>query len=132
MSEKKKVSRKEQREEIIKVLYQLDINKEMVDLNEEEDYVKESLEGVIAHIHKIDELISDNLVNWKLNRLTYIDRAIMRFAVYEMYYTNTPVEIVINEALNITRKYTDEGDDKMVSFTNKVLDNVYKSIKKLG
>jgi N utilization substance protein B len=132
MSEKKKVSRKEQREEIIKILYRLDINKELIDLQDESEYVKESAEGVIAHIHKIDELLTDNLVNWKINRLSYVDRAIMRFAVYEMYYTNTPVEIVINEALNLTRKYTDEGDDKTVSFTNKVLDNVYKSIKKLG
>lgn len=132
MSEKKTLSRKEQREEIIKILYQLDINKEPIELDQEPEYVRESVEGVMLHGHKIDELITDNLLNWKINRLSYVDRAIIRFAVYEMFYTETPIEIVINEALNVTRKYTDEGDDKTVSFTNKVLDNVYKSIKKLG
>ncbi len=132
MSENKSLSRKEQREEIIKILYQLDINKEQLALDQEEEYVRESVEGVLMHGPKIDELITDNLLNWKINRLSYVDRAIIRFAVYEMYYTETPVEIIINEALNATRKYTDEGDDKTVAFTNKVLDNVYKSIKKLG
>jgi len=132
MSEKKALSRKEQREEIIKILYQIDMMKEPIALDEEAEYVQESVNGVIDHIQKIDELITDNLLNWKINRLSYIDRAIVRFAVYEMYYTETPVEIIINEALNVTRKYTDEGDDKAVSFANKVLDNVYKSIKKLG
>jgi N utilization substance protein B len=101
-------------------------------LEDYEDYVKESVEGIITHFHKVDELIIDNLENWKINRLSYVDRAIIRFAVYEMYYTETPMEIIINEALNATRKYTDEGDDKMVGFTNKLLDNIYKSIKKLG
>ena len=132
MSEKKQSSRKEQREEIIKILYQLDMNKEPMILDDYPEYVKESVEGIISHFHKVDELIIDNLTNWKINRLSYVDRAIVRFAVYEMYYTETPVEIIINEALNVTRKYTDEGDDKSVAFTNKLLDNIYKSIKKLG
>jgi N utilization substance protein B len=132
MSEQKHSSRKEQREDIIKILYQIDMNKEPLALDDYPEYVKESVEGIITHFHKVDELIIDNLENWKINRLSYVDRAIIRFAVYEMYYTETPMEIIINEALNATRKYTDEGDDKMVGFTNKLLDNIYKSIKKLG
>ena len=79
---------------------------------------------------KIDQIIVNNLVNWKINRLSYVDRAIIRFAVYELYYTQTPFEIVINEALNLTRKYSDEGDGKMVGFTNKVLDNIKVFLKK--
>ena len=132
MSEQKHSSRKEQREDIIKILYQIDMNKEPLALDDYPEYVKESVEGIITHFHKVDELIIDNLENWKINRLSYVDRAIIRFAVYEMYYTETPMEIIINEELNATRKYTDEGDDKMVGFTNKLLDNIYKSIKKLG
>jgi N utilization substance protein B len=132
MSENKHSSRKEQREEIIKVLYQIDMNKEPVPMDDYPEYVIESVEGIITHFHKVDELIIDNLENWKIVRLSYVDRAIIRFAVYEMYYTETPMEIIINEALNATRKYSDEGDDKMVGFTNKLLDNIYKSIKKLG
>lgn len=125
-----KLSRKEQREFIIKKLYEMDINKEKLTLDTEYSYVNESVTGVFDNLTKIDEIINNNLTNWKINRLTYIDRAIIRFAVYELYYTETPFEIVINEALNITRKYSDEGDNKMVGFTNKVLDNIKKYLKK--
>ena len=130
MDKKQELSRRELREEIIKQLYTIDINKEFLDVDSEYEYVVESVEGVISSLHKVDEIIINNLVNWRINRLSYVDRAIIRFAVYELYYTDTPYEIVINEALNLTRKYTDEGDSKQVSFTNKVLDNIKKYLKK--
>jgi N utilization substance protein B len=124
------LSRKEQRELIIQRLYECDINKENSTLGTDYTYVDESVIGVFDNVEKIDEIIENNLVNWKLSRLTYVDRAIIRFAVYELYYTSTPFEIVINEALNITRKFSDEGDGKMVGFTNKVLDNIKIYLKK--
>lgn len=128
MSEK--LTRKEQREFIVKKLYEMDINKEKLTLDTEYSYINESVVGVFDNLTKIDEIITNNLTNWKINRLTYIDRAIVRFAVYELYYTDTPFEIVINEALNFTRKYSDEGDSKMVGFINKVLDNIKVYLKK--
>ena len=130
MENSKDLTRREQREEIIKKLYEIDINKEFLDVESEYDYIVESIEGVLSNLHKIDEIIINNLVNWKINRLTFVDRAIIRFAVYELYYTDTAHEIVINEALNLTRKYSDEGDSKMVGFTNKVLDNIKIYLKK--
>jgi N utilization substance protein B len=130
MDKKQELSRRELREEIIKQLYTIDINKEFLDVDSEYEYVVESVEGVISSLHKVDEIIINNLVNWRINRLSYVDRAIIRFAVYELYYTDTPYEIIINEALNLTRKFTDEGDSKQVSFTNKVLDNIKKYLKK--
>lgn len=128
--ENKKMSRREQREEIIKRLYEMDINRDFSMCDSEYEFVEETLEGVSIHLDKIDDIISSNLKNWKISRLTAIDRAIMRNSVYEMYYTQTPTEIVINEALNLTRKYSDEGDDKMVGFMNKVLDNIKVYLKK--
>ncbi len=130
MDKTQEFSRRELREEIIKHLYTIDINKAFLDIDFENDYVTESVEGVIANLHKVDEIIINNLKNWKINRLSYVDRAIIRFAVFELYYTETPYEIVINEALNLTRKFSDEGDNKQVSFTNKVLDNIKKYLKK--
>lgn len=130
MEEKSNLSRREQREEIIKKLFEIDINKELLDVDSKYEYIVESIEGVLSNLHKIDEIIINNLVNWKINRLSFVDRAIIRFAVYELYYENTAVEIVINEALNLTRKYSDEGDNKMVGFTNKVLDNIKLYLKK--
>ena len=130
MEESRKKTRREEREEIIKKLYEMDINNEDISFLEETEFVMNSLNGVKENLEKIDEIITLNLNRWKINRLTYIDRAIIRFATYELYYTETPHEIVINEALNLTRKYSDEGDNKMVGFTNKVLDNIKKYLKK--
>jgi len=130
MKNAQELNRRELREEIIKKLYEIDLNKEFLETESEYEYVVESVEGVLGNLHKIDEIIIKNLVNWRINRLSYVDRAIIRFAVYELYYTDTPFEIVINEALNLTRKYTDEGDSKQVSFTNRVLDNIKIYLKK--
>ncbi len=90
MDKKQELSRRELREEIIKQLYTIDINKEFLDVDSEYEYVVESVEGVISSLHKVDEIIINNLVNWRINRLSYVDRAIIRFAVYELYYTDTP------------------------------------------
>lgn len=130
MTENKEITRKEQREEVIKKLFEFDINSDTKAFVHTNMYINNSVNGVLEHIMKIDQIIVNNLVNWKINRLSYVDRAIIRFAVYELYYTQTPYEIVINEALNLTRKYSDEGDGKMVGFTNKVLDNIKVFLKK--
>jgi len=130
MDENKKLTRREEREEVIKKLYEIDINNETISFLGESIFVNESVAGVQAFLKEIDDIITKNLTNWKINRLTYVDRAIIRFATYEMYNTDTPHEIVINEALNLTKKYSDEGDKKMVGFTNKVLDNIKKYLKK--
>jgi N utilization substance protein B len=130
MSEVKKRSRREEREEIIKKLYEMDINNGDLDEEMESLFIGESLNGVKDHLVKIDEVIVANLTNWSIKRLTYVDRAIIRFATYELLFTETPFEIVINEALNITRKYSDEGNDKTVGFNNKVIDNIRKYLKK--
>lgn len=128
--ENNKLSRREQREEVVKRLYQMDMTSDFSETESEYPYVTEMLDGVTENMDFIDDAISDNLLKWKLNRLSYIDRAIMRCAVYEMYFTPLASEIVINEALNITRKYSDEGDNKTVKFTNKVLDNIKIFLKK--
>jgi N utilization substance protein B len=129
MSEKK-LTRREQREEIVKKLYEMDMNQDFSDTDSDYEYVTEVLDGVSEYMFEIDGIISDNLKKWRINRLTYIDRAIMRCAVYEMKYTNLAAEIVINEALNLTKKYSDEGDNKIVGFTNRVLDNIKIALKK--
>lgn len=125
-----KMTRREEREEVIQRLYEIDINKVEGIFLSENEFVDKSVNGVLLNTTKIDEIISANLLKWKLGRLTFIDRAIVRFATYELYYTETPHEIVINEALNLTRKFSDEGDSKMVGFINKVLDNIKNYLKK--
>lgn len=128
--ENERLSRREQREEVVKRLYQMDMTSDFSETESNYKYITDMLDGVTENMDFIDDAISDNLVNWKLNRLTYIDRAIMRCAVFEMHFTPLASEIVINEALNITRKYSDEGDNKTVKFMNKVLDNIKAYLKK--
>ena len=80
-------------------------------------------------VDKVDEVIKNSLVNYKLNRLSYVDRAIIRMATAEMMM-GTAVAVVINEALEIVKIYSDQGDGNAVRFINKVLDNVSKNIER--
>ncbi len=84
--------------------------------------------NVMSNIKEIDEIISNNLVGYSLNRLNVVDRSIIELATYEMMSDVAPA-IAINEALEITKSYTDVGDKKEVKFNNKVLDNIAKNLK---
>ena len=77
---------------------------------------------------EIDEIIGKSLVKYTIDRLSYVDRAIIRVATYEMLKTKTAKEVVINEALLITREYSNLDDDAQVKFNNRVLENIAKEI----
>lgn len=84
--------------------------------------------GVMNNIARIDEIIANSLVNYTLSRLNVVDRSIIELATYEMLEGLAP-QIAIDEALEITKLYTDAGDKKEVKFNNKVLDNIIKNLK---
>lgn len=85
-------------------------------------YVKRALIGIDNNKEAIDEAISLNLQNWKIDRISKVNLTILRLAVYEILFDeNVPRNVAINEALEITRKYSDE---KSVSFVNGVLDKI--------
>lgn len=81
------------------------------------------------HLSQIDEIISATLVNYTLERLNLVDKAILRLAVSEMLEGSQPREVIIDEALEITKEYSDMGDHKAVSFNNRLLDNINKNLK---
>ncbi|SCJ54236.1 N utilization substance protein B homolog [uncultured Clostridium sp.] len=90
------------------------------------DYVKEAVKVVNDNLTKIDEIITESLVNWKLERISKVNLTILRLAVGEMLYIeDVPEKVAINEAIELTKKYSDE---KSVSFINGVLDKAFKSI----
>ncbi|MDU1053412.1 transcription antitermination factor NusB [Clostridium baratii] len=113
---------KESHEEAIETFvdnYEGNINE--VDL----EYIKEVLKGVEENKEDIDTLIKNNLQKWKIERISKVNLAILRLAVYEMNYLNdVPEKVAINEALEITKRYSDE---KSVSFINGVLDKIFKA-----
>jgi N utilization substance protein B len=91
------------------------------------DYVKETLKVVSENLEKIDGIITESLVNWKLDRISKVNLTILRLAVGEMLYVeDVPEKVAINEAIELTKKYSEE---KSVSFINGVLDKAFKSIK---
>lgn len=87
-------------------------------------FSREIVENVIQHLETIDEVITKSLVKYTIDRLSYVDRAIIRVATYEMLFTNLAKEVAINEALLITREYSNLDDDAQVKFNNRLLDNI--------
>lgn len=73
------------------------------------EYIKEVLKGVEENREEIDELIKSNLQKWKIDRISKVNLSILRLAIYEMnYVSDVPEKVAINEALEITKKYSDE------------------------
>ncbi|MDD3123384.1 MAG: transcription antitermination factor NusB [Candidatus Izemoplasmatales bacterium] len=123
------MTRTEQREQTVLLIYLKSMGGSYI----EHDYeieILDSVESVFLHITEIDNIIEKNLTNWTIDRLNYVDKSIIRYAVYEMKYTDTPYEVIINEAINLTKKYSNLEDDLAKSFNNKLLDNIKNSIFK--
>ena len=95
-----------------------------------EDFYFTTLEGIINQLTEIDQLIVDHLEGWSMVRLNKVDKAILRLAVYEMLAELAPIKIVINEAIELTKSFTDTGDKKSPSFNNKLLDKIGKTLAK--
>lgn len=83
------------------------------------------LQGVTENLPAIDELITHHAAHWRLERMPAVDRNVLRVAVYEMMRTDTPAAIVIDEALELARRFAGE---ESVQFVNGVLDAVRKEL----
>jgi len=121
------LTRRALRIELMTLLYQYDLYKSE-NIAFIPNFEHEEVEGfyfqIIDELSVIDELIEKNLFDYKLARLAYVDRAIIRLAVYEMVKTDTAKEVVIDEAVNLTKIYSNLDDEKQHKFTNKLLDNI--------
>jgi N utilization substance protein B len=84
------------------------------------------LTGTVEHLGEIDELLAKHAEHWRLPRMAAVDRNILRLATYEFLYEDVPKRVVINEALEVTKKFS--GPDA-VQFVNGVLDAVSASIE---
>ena len=91
------------------------------------EYIKEVMKSVVDHKEEIDEIIKNSLINWTIDRVSKVNLIIVRLAIAEMIYIDDVPEVVaINEAIELTKKYS---DDKSVSFVNGALDKAFKNIK---
>jgi len=121
------MNRTDIRESVIKLLY-LETMGGSFNKSDYDQVVLSLLEDVLAHVDEIDRIISDNLQNWTIDRLNYVDKAIIRYAVYEMKFKQLPYEIAINEAIEMTKKYSNLDDNLATKFNNRLLDNIKNSL----
>ncbi|MDY0010125.1 MAG: transcription antitermination protein NusB [Candidatus Izemoplasmatales bacterium] len=111
------------REEIIKLIYQ-DIFGGEINLEEMPSEINQTFFDLREKYQDLDLIISSNLSNWTIDRLNYVDLAIIRYATYEMKYLKTPYQVAINEALEITKIYSNLDDDLAKKFNNRLLENI--------
>jgi N utilization substance protein B len=122
------------RERALQALYQIDVAAEDLDealsrfwrsfepVEREVMGVAETLvRGVAEHRRDIDEAIERVSTNWRLDRMAKVDRNVLRLATYELLRTNVPVKVVINEAIELGKKF---GSESSGAFVNGVLDKI--------
>lgn len=128
-------NRSELREIVMKSLYQvyilsdttLEYNIDEIiheQLEVKNDFVNELVYGVLEKKNEIINLANKYLVDWKIDRLNKVDQSILAIGIYELMYTDTPSVVAINEAIVLSKKYSDEAVCKMI---NGVLDSIYHS-----
>ena len=126
-------NRSELREIIMKVMYQVyilestntrydvkDLIKEQLEV--ENEFVNDMVNGIIKNQKEISNLANKYLVDWNIERLSKVDKAILSLGIYELKYTETPSVVAINEAVELSKKYSDEKVTKMI---NAALDKIY-------
>jgi N utilization substance protein B len=92
-------------------------------------YAASLVSGTMRHIVDIDKRIRDHLRNWDFSRISYVDKAVLRFSIYSLLHENdVPVKVVINEAVEIVKLF---GGEDSYKFVNGLLDAV-KRTKKQG
>ena len=89
----------------------------------ENKFVFDIVKGVIEKKDELDLIINKNMTKWKIERLAKTDQAILRIATYEIFFTETPDIVCINEAIELSKIYS---DDKVKNLINGVLDSVLK------
>ena len=129
------MTRREARIAVMQILYSADLNNISIEEAKKDvgqhiltEDVLNFLNMVESNKEKIDDIISRSLENYSLGRLNIVDRAIIRLATAEFLDGKTDKKIIINEALEITKTFSDQGDHKATGFNNRLLENIYKNI----
>ena len=132
------MNRSEMREQAFKIMYSLEIQKNenleeqlelYIESNEIKDesaieYIKDAVLGIEENKKEILDNIEKNLKkDWKIERISKIDLVILKLAIYEIQYKEIPYKVVINEAVELAKKY---GEDNSKNFVNGILASIVK------
>lgn len=131
------MGRRASREIAMKLLYQLEIQKEdreeqikyVLEENplteKDRDYVTDIVEGVAKNLSNIDKTIELHSKGWKIGRISKVDLSIMRLSIYEICYrSDIPYSVSVNEAVELAKKYS---NDDAGAFVNGILSKVSKA-----
>ena len=131
------MNRSEARDMAFKFLYQVEVQKENneeamnlffenneIKSEDAKKYILDVANGVSKNSENITELIKKNLKqDWKIERISKVTLAILKLAIYEIVYAKIPFKVVINEAVELAKKY---GEDTAPSFVNGILASIVK------
>ncbi len=123
--------RRKAREAALQILFQEDFNSEVkpfsslkgVEIKEDDSgLTRQIVEGVFLHHAEIDRMICQNTEHWSSDRIAAVDMNVLRMAVFEiLFLRETPIKVIINEAIEIAKKY---GSEDSGAFVNGILDAV--------
>lgn len=108
------------------ILNQMAAHEKLTDENGAVIFANDLIRNTILQLEDIEKMLEKHSNNWKIERIISLDRCILRVAIYEMLHTTTPAPIVINEAIEIAKKYSSEGSGK---FVNGILDAVHQELE---
>ena len=131
------MNRSQMRELTFQLLYQIEIQKEIneetieifcennqIENKEAKKYITNIINGIVEKKEEINKLISKNLKSdWKIERITKINLALLKLSIYEMMYNGIPYKVAINEVIELAKKY---GDESAPNFINGVLASIVK------
>ena len=119
-------NRSKLRETIMTIIYQItlykknnmdynvdDVIKENLEIDNE--FVKDMVYGIVTEFDSLTEIANTYLKNWTIDRLDLTGASILRMAIYEIKYMDTPKVVVINEAIELAKKYSDDNVRKMIN-----------------
>lgn len=131
------MNRSQTRELAFKLLYQIEIQKavtnedieiffETSEIADEQakEYIKDAIYGISDKSKEILDMISKNLKeNWEIERISKVNLALLKLAIYEIVYKELPFKVVINEVVELAKKY---GEETSHSFINGILASIVK------
>ena len=91
-------------------------------INDKDNFIKTLVNGVLEKEEELENIANNYLNNWNINRLGITDASILKIAIYELMYTDTPKKVCIDEAIELAKDFSDE---KVVGMINGVLDKIY-------
>lgn len=127
------MSRRTAREDIFKILFEAEMREtSLVDIyfkyieredstkigDKEKKFIEKYIKGIDERKEEVTLLIKEKMEGWSLERIGVVEKSLLKFSVYELLFEETPKEIVINEAIELAKKY---GDLKSHEFLNGVL-----------